>query len=126
VVCLVATPARSETPVITYPLPATTKNGNVSTTITTTNAWQQLWPAAPNTSAPSAGIAGARHGCSIQNNGTHNMLVSEGYTVATAATGSSWVLAPGLVYNCNFQGIVLFGEIDITGTGGEAFYAAQF
>ena len=123
---LAASPALAQQWVTTVPLPATTKGGEVSTTIVSTNVFQKVWGVAANSGAPGANVPGTRHGCSIQNNGTNNMYVSEGKTIATATTSNTWVLAAGNLFNCNFNGIVLTGEIDITGTSGDAFFAAQF
>lgn len=111
----------------TQPLPSTTTGGNASSTITTTNTFQLVWAATPNSfSVPVTSGTAVRHGCSIQNNGTHNMYVSEGQGKALASLTNSWVLAAGNTFSCNFNGVVLTGEIDITGTSGDAFFASQF
>ena len=54
------------------------------------------------------------------------MWVSEGLGVGSSTTPSSIEIVPNQAYFCNWNGVVLFGEIDITGTIGDAFYAAQF
>ncbi len=113
--------AMGQQPVLTVPSPGSTLGGNASSTIASTGVFQNVWAASP---APSGG-AGARKGCTIQNNGTHNMYVSEGQALASATTSNTAVLGPGGMYNCNSAGIVLIGRIDITGTSGDAFYAAQ-
>lgn len=116
----------AQTPVWTVPQPVSSLNGNVSSTITSTNTFQLVFATAVNTFAPVVGNAGPRKGCSIQNNGTNSMWVSEGKTIATATKATSWVIVAGGLFNCNFNNVVLTGEIDITGTSGDAFYASQF
>ena len=123
ILCLA--PATAQQPVQTLPYPATSRSGNSSTTITTTNTFQLVFAAAQNSPAPVPG-PGARHGCSIQNNGTHTMYVTEGQGVALSSLTNSWQVAAGNLFTCNFNGIVLTGEIDITGTSGDAFVATQF
>jgi hypothetical protein len=113
------------------PYPTTTNGGNSSTTITTTNTFQKLFSGQFNSTAPVSSTQGARHGCIIQNNGTHTMYISEGTTIATATLASSYqLLPPGTnavsVFNCDRGNSVLSGEIDITGTGADAFYDVQF
>lgn len=106
-------------PVATVPYPATSAGGNASGTIAATGTFQKVW------SATGAGTP-LRKGCTIQNNGTHNMYVSEGLGVAASTESNSLVLAAGGIYYCSVNGVVLDGEIDITGTAGDAFYAAQY
>lgn len=127
-VLLLVGPASAQSPVVTLPKPATTAGGNVSGTITTTNTFQRLWP---NTGlggfapAPSGTIA--RSGCTIINNGTHSMYVTEGLGTAASTTSNSVIVPAGGPYYCGaLGGPVLTGEIDITGTSGDAFYAAQY
>ena len=119
-------PAQAQQVIYANPVAATSLGGDASTTITTTNTFQRLWSAAAGTYAPVAGTAGSRKGCSVQNNGTHNMYVNEGTAMASATTSNTWLLAAGQIFNCNFGGVVLTGEIDITGTSGDAFVAKQF
>lgn len=107
-------------PVTTYPAPATSAGGNVSGTIASTGTFQKLWGATGGSGVP------FRKGCTIQNNGTHSMNVSEGLGVAGSTTGNSVVVPAGGTYYCQVGQIVLTGEIDITGTATDAFYAAQY
>lgn len=108
--------------VTTLPAQATTAGaGNVSGTLAAGATFQTVFAsAAPNSST------GLRRGCSIQNNGTHNMYVTEGKGVAGSTTSNSIILPPTYIYTCNSGGAVLYGEIDIAGTISEAFYAAQW
>ncbi len=116
---LVTGAALAQQQVLTVPQPGSTLGGNVSSTVTTTNTFQKLFAAAgvPPTN---------RHGCTIINTGTHTEYVSEGLGVAASTTGNSVPLAPQQAYFCTVNGIVLTGEIDITGTAGDSFYAAQY
>lgn len=118
----VGAPAHAQQPVLTLPATATTAgtNGNASGTVAVTNTFQQVWAATGTSTAP------ARNGCTIQNNGTHNMFVSEGRAAAAATLTNSVILAAGATYYCQVNGIVLKGIIAITGTATEAFYAAQY
>lgn len=106
-----------QAPVATSPVVATSAGGNSSSTISVTNTFQQIWPA---NVAPQY-----RRGCTVQNNGANNMWVTEGIPFASATKAKATVINPGGVYNCQFGGMVLVGEIAITGTSGDAFYAAQ-
>lgn len=111
----------------TLPSGATTNGGNASSTITSTGAFQLVWSGAGNSIAPVVGTVGARHGCTIQNNGTHVMYVTEAIGVAASTTAkAAQVPASGGVYHCADGVVVLVGEIDITGTAGDTFYAAQY
>lgn len=113
--------AQSGQPVTTLPAPATTAGGNASGTITSTNTFQLVFAATKQTPE-----SPQRRGCTIQNNGTHNMWVTEGYTVATATAANAVVVPQAGIYYCSVNNIALTGEIDITGTSGDAFYAAQY
>lgn len=113
--------ARAQQAVVTSPTGGTTSGGNASSTIVATGVFQLLFSAA----SPLAGGASTRRGCTIQNNGTHNMYVTEGLGIAASTLTNSAILAPGVPYYCTNGGVVLTGEIDITGTIGDAFYAAQ-
>lgn len=53
------------------------------------------------------------------------MYISEGTTAALATTAKSQQLFPSGQYHCAGPNAVETGEIDITGTAGDAFYAAQ-
>lgn len=124
---LASGPALAQQPVWTVPTPATSAAGNVSSTIAVTNTFQQVFAASQPSQGALPGAGGTRKGCTIINNAASNtMYVSEGKTAATAATASSVALAAGQAYYCNWNGTVLTGEIDITGTAGDAYYAAQY
>lgn len=110
--------AQSPPPVQVKPGTGTTANGNASSTIVATGVFQQVFAA---TTQPRF-----RNGCTIQNNGANPMYVTEGIGIAGSTTGNSAVIAAGGIFYCNVGEIALQGEIDITGTIGEAFYAAQF
>lgn len=119
-----ALPAASQQPVQTWPAPGTTAGcpacGTIGAGGTT---FQQLFAA---TGVNLAGqLVPLRKACTVQNNGTHTMWISEGTSAALATQAKSAQLGPGQTYACNGGGVVLIGEVDITGTSGEAFYAAQ-
>jgi hypothetical protein len=65
-----------------------------------------------------------RNACVLQNNGTHTMSVFFG-PIASATTGNSVALSAGQSVQCNVGGIALQDQVSITGTSGDAFYAAQ-
>lgn len=100
--------------VTTYPVTATTTVA-ATLSVTATNTFQIVF--AKNAT---------RRGCTIQNNGTHNMYVTESLGIAASTLTNSAILAAGQVYYCSVNGAVLIGEIDITGTITDAFYAAQY
>jgi len=114
--------AWAQQPVQVIPSPGTTAGGNASGTIATTSTFQQVFPAAP--AAPAGGPG--RKGCYIVNNGTNKMYVSEGVAAASATTATSIPLPANGTFNCTFNQTALQGVIVITGTSGDAFYAAQF
>ena len=118
-----AGPARGQNFVWAAPLPVI--SGDASGTIAVTNTFQKVFSGANNTVAPVTGTAGARHGCSIQNNGTHTMFITESVGVAGSTLTNSWQVAAGALFNCNFGAVVLTGEIDITGTTADAYVAKQ-
>lgn len=113
--------AQNPSPVATWPTWGTTAGGNASSTITSTGVFQKIWSGG----SPSGGAA-PRRGCTIQNNGTHVMYVTEGLSTALATTALATQLVAGQVYYCSVNGLALIGEIDITGNSGDAFYAAQY
>ena len=119
-------PGEAQTSVLTIPIPGTTTGGNVSGTVASTNVFQSVFAATGSSSAPGVGSVVARRGCTIVNNSSHNMWVTEGYTAATADKTHAVVVLPSGGFTCGGNGTVLIGEIDITGTSGDAFYAAQF
>ncbi len=110
--------ADNKPPTTVSPGWATTKNGNVSGTVAATGVFQQVFPA---TSA-----ASPRNGCTIQNNSAHTMYVSEGLGIAGSTTANSAQLAAGMVYYCQSGVVALQGEVDVTGTTGDVFYASQY
>ena len=103
-----------------YNLPAPRNSVNASGTIAVTNTFQQVFAAA--STAP--GGSPSRTSCTIQNNGTHNMYVFFG-PIANATLTNSVVLAAGANLSCANLIIVLADQVSITGTSGDAFYAAQ-
>ena len=120
--------ADSGTPVVTTPVPVTSQGGNASGTITTTSTFQKIFPAtALDTQSSGPGVLPSRRGCTIQNNSTHTMYVTEGLGVTASTTGNSAQISGGATFYCGaLGGPVLSGEIDITGTSGDAFYAVQY
>ncbi len=110
---LLASPSWAQQNVITSPY--ATGNTNGSTTIVATNTFQRVFTSNSQ-----------RKGCAIQNTGTNAMYVTVGLTTATSTLAKSVKLAAGDVYHCTDSGVVLTGEVDITGTISETFYAAQY
>lgn len=110
----VSLPTFAQTPVVTYPYGVTSYNA--SEKITVTNTFQSVFTA--------SGINTGRNACMIQNNGTHNMYVYFG-SIANAITPSSVTLAAGASIQCNAGDVVLKDQVSITGTSGDAFFAAQ-
>lgn len=78
-------------------------------TISVTNTFQQVLPKDEN-----------RHGCAIQNNGTHTMYVFFG-PIANATTSNAFQLAAGQPIYCGNYQTVLTSQISITGTSGDAY-----
>lgn len=101
-------------PVTTMPYGVLSHND--SGTIAATNTFQSIWTASTNNRG--------RAGCTVQNNGTNAMYVFFG-PIASATIGKSVKLAAGLAVNCVGSGIVLQDQVSITGTSGDAFFAAQ-
>ena len=106
--------------VVTIPRAVSTKGANASGTIASTGVFQLLFAATPSSPGGQP-----RAGCTIQNNGSHTMYVTEGLGTAASTTALAWTLTAGQSANCQFGGVVLQGEVDITGTTGDSFYAAQ-
>jgi hypothetical protein len=98
-------------PVTPYAAPRNALD-NESSTIATTNTFQAVFPSNLN-----------RQGCTIQNNGTNSMWVFFGAT-ASATKGTSVVLAAGQAAYCGSGLLTYQGVVAITGTMGDAFYAA--
>lgn len=105
--------AYAQNPVVTNPS-IRSAVASASTTIATTNTFQSVFAANNN-----------RLGCLIQNNGTHNMYVNV-VSLATATISTSAIVVPGATAGCALYGTVINGQISITGTSGEWFYASQF
>ena len=99
------------TPVITksFNIPSFNSSGSISST----NTFQSIFAA--NVS---------RMACTVQNLGTHNMIVFFG-PIASAISPSSVTIGPLQSVQCNSGGIVLQDQVSITGTSGDQFYAAQ-
>lgn len=110
-VLLFSTPIFAQTPVTTQPKGVVSYNS--STTVTVTNTFQSIFNSNSN-----------RYSCAIQNNGANIMWVYFGL-LANATKGASVELAIGQSTNCNVGGIVLQDQVSITGTSGDAFFAAQ-
>ncbi len=114
--------ASGQQPVVTSPAPSSTAGGNLSSTITGTGVFQQVFAG-----AASPGSGGNRHGCTILNNATTRVMnVTEGLSIAASTTALSVTLPAGGVYYCSVGGAVLIGQVNITGTAGDSFYAAQY
>lgn len=111
-------PVGAQVPVVTAPSPTSTKGGNSSTTIGTGGGTFQLVFAG----------AAARRGCTIVNkSGSDDMWVTEGIGVGGSSETLGALVLPGYAWYCaNPGGTVLTGEVDITGTAGDGFYAAQY
>lgn len=119
--------AQQAPPVTTYGGQA--YSGNSSSTIASTNVWQKIW-SAPTNDSP-------RKGCLVLNQGTHTMWVYfQGPGVATpSGSGSEASAVPlnaaassgaaGGWVGCTVGGAVLQDTIWVTGTSGDAYYAAQ-
>lgn len=118
--------ALAQTPVWTVPQPGTTAGGNGSSTIAVTNTFQKVFAASSAAPGAAPGSPGSRHGCTVINQGGNNMWVTEALGVTASTKALAVVLVPNQAYYCNWNGTVLEGEIDITGTAGDGFYAAQY
>jgi len=103
--------ASSQTPVITQPKNLASQN--YSSTIAVTNTFQSVLL-----------LNNSRYSCTIQNNGSNFMYVYFG-AIADATIAKSVKLSVGQGVNCIVGGIVLKDQVSITGTSGEAYYAAQ-
>jgi hypothetical protein len=108
-VVLIATPAMAAQDL---PYQGSPSN-NASSTITVTNTFQSLY------------LAQRRGGCTIQNNGTHNMYVFAG-PIASALLTNTIILAAGQTYQCNVGVTALTDQISITGTSTDPFFANQW
>lgn len=102
----------AQNPVVTQPsLRTATLSGS---SITSTNTFQTVYPANVN-----------RLGCVIQNKNSRNMFINF-VAKATATISNSALLAPGASANCTAFGTVLTGEVSITGTATDEYYASQY
>lgn len=118
---LLTSTAQAQSPVVTQPYAVLSTNA--SSTVTSTNTFQSIWTAlTANPNAPK------RSSCTVQNNSTaspaNTMWVFFG-PIASATKGNSVVLAGGQAVSCIVGGIVLQDQVSITGTSGDAFFAAQ-
>lgn len=109
--------AYAQQPVRTQGYDVVSKTPNASSTITTTNAFQVVFT--PSTTQQK------RQGCTVANYGTHTMWVYFGQPTDTPAAANSIQLAPNNFVSCNTGGVVLNDQVWITGTSGDAFFAAQ-
>jgi len=107
----------AQSAVKTYPLQVNT--ANASGTVASTNVFQSIWAAVPIVNGQQG-----RTSCTVQNNGTHTMYVFFG-AIANATEGASVTLTTGQSVNCSVNNVTLQDQVSITGTSGEAFYAAQ-
>jgi hypothetical protein len=107
----------AQQPVTTHGLDVVSKTPNQSGTIISTNTFQVVFT--PSTTQQK------RQGCTIANYGTHTMYVYFGQTTDTPAEANSVQLAANQFVNCNIGGVVLNDQVWITGTSGDAFFAAQ-
>jgi hypothetical protein len=116
--------AAAQAPVLTMPFGTQTTNS--SSTIAVTNTFQSIWTPPPGV-AGTPGVATnaqGRSACTVQNNGINTMYVFFG-PIASATLAKSIKLAAGQFVQCNVGGAVLQDQVSITGTSGDAFYAAQ-
>lgn len=119
-----ASPSAAQQPVQIWPAPGTTAGCPACGVIGAGGTTFQLLFAATGVNVAGQ-LVSPRKACTVQNNGTHTMWISEGTTALLATQAKSAQIGPGQAYYCNNSGVVLTGEIDITGTSGDAFYAAQ-
>ena len=112
---LFISPVFAQSPVITKPYGVT--SGNVSSTIVSTNTFQSIWVA-------STIVNTGRTSCTIVNYGTHTMYVFFG-PIANATLTNSIQLAANQAAYCNVGNVILKDQVSITGTAGDAFFAAQ-
>ncbi len=108
-----ATPLFAQQSVFT--LPSTRITANNSATISVTNTFQEIWP-----------IRTGRTDCSIQNNSAANVMYVFIGPIASATLAKSVKLAVGQALICSVGGIVPTDAVNITGTSGDAFYAATW
>lgn len=112
---LISSIAQAQTSVITIPKPVTAVD-NESSSVVTTNTFQQIFPAS------TANVG--RVACVVQNTGTNPMYVYFGAT-ADATIAKSVKLVAGQACTCDVNNIVIKTAVQITGTTTETYYAAQ-
>lgn len=115
VLLLLRNVAQSQAPVITQPYGVT--SSNVSSTIAVTNTFQSLWTASTATTG--------RVSCAIQNKGAADPMYVYFGAIAGATIAKSVKLTTSTMVNCTVFGMVLKDQVSITGTSGDAFFAAQ-
>lgn len=108
-----ATPLFAQQQVLTLPAPRSTYNN--SSTIAVTNTFQEIWP-----------IRAGRTDCSIQNNSASAAMYVFIGPIASATLAKSVKLAAGQAMICSIGGTVPTDAVNITGTSGDAFYAATW
>jgi hypothetical protein len=108
-----ALPAFAQQPVFTLPTARITTNS--SGTVAVTNTFQEIWP-----------IRTGRIDCSVQNNSTTNVMYVFIGPIASATLAKSVKLAAGQALTCSIGGTVPTDAVNITGTSGDAFYAATW
>jgi hypothetical protein len=111
--------AFAQNPIVTLPNPVASTND--SSTISVTNTFQALFTQNSNTTV---NTLRGRTGCTIVNYGTHTMYVFFGPIANATLTNSIQLAANQPVYCASF-GNVLTDQVSITGTSGDAFFAAQ-
>lgn len=109
--------AQSNQPVTTYSLNVASKTPNASSTITVTNTFQVVFT--PSTTQ------NKRQGCTIVNYGTNTMWVYFGQPTDTPTKANSVQLVQNQPVSCATGNAVLNDQVWITGTSGDAFFAAQ-
>lgn len=103
----------AQQPVVTQPY--LVQSTNNSSTIQSTNVFQSVFL-----------LSGAqkRAACTIANYGANTMFVYFG-PIASATKATSVQLAANQSTFCNNSGVTLQDQVSITGTSGDAFFAAQ-
>jgi hypothetical protein len=104
-------------PVTTYPyMGATTYNA--SSTVAVSNTFQSVFPTLISTNQH-------RVSCILQNNSAANSMFVFFGPIASATLTNSIKLSPGTSVSCVAGGMALQDQVSVTGTAGDAFYAAQ-
>lgn len=110
----VAVNANAQNIVVTTPSALTILPLNLS--ITSSNAFQQVFPASTQTTG--------RIDCIIQNKSSNNMFIHFGAPTG-AISLDSITLAAGSTFRCANSGVVIKNQISIGGTAGDRFFAGQ-